>query len=49
MKQVALNEDINNMLDLIVERRTSRGELVINKKYVIAELIMAEMKKESKK
>ena len=49
MKQVALNEDINTMLNNIVERRKSRGELVINKKYVIAELVKAEMKKELKK
>lgn len=49
MKQVALNEDINIMLDTIVKRRKLRGELVINKKYVIAELVKAEMKKEMKR
>ena len=49
MKQVALNDDINEMLNKIVERRKGRGELVINKKYVIAELVKAELKKEMRK
>ena len=49
MKQVALNEDINTMLNTIVERRKARGELVINKKYVIAELVKAELKKDMRK
>ena len=48
MKQVALNDDVNDMLDGIVKARTKNTYLPVTKKHVIADLIARAFKKECK-
>ena len=45
---VAINEDINDMLNYLVDKERSKTYLPVTKKYIVAQLISKAFKKENK-
>ena len=48
MKQVKVNDNVNELLEAITKKRQDNGELNSTKQAVVHELIMAAYKKEMK-